>query len=206
MRFEDLKRVWCEEGTGEYKRVRIEDLSEARGRASNHLNRMVRGGVGLGGIMLLITIPLFGRAAINAAWPLLAWPGAVLLWGWLTYLFVSMWKVGRAKPDPGLPVLDAVHAELDRLRMMERFRVGVPWSLPAFVAGEISLFIGLTPNPRESLVRVLMFSAAVLLITALAWRQNWRFFEQVVRLKEELESWAGDLGEFEVDGGGDHKN
>ena len=90
--------------------------------------------------------------------------------------------------------------------MLERFRERGPWSLPALMVSAIIFFIGLTPNPRESLVRVLMFSAAVLLITALAWRQNWRFFEQVVRLREELESWAGDLEEFEVDGGGDHKN
>ncbi len=157
MRFEDLKRVWREEGTGEYKRVRIEDLSAAHGRASNHLNRMVRLGLRSIGIMLLITIPLFGRAAINAPWPLLVWPGAVLLWGWLGYIFVSWWKLGRAKPDPGLPVLDAVHSELDRLRMLERFRKGLPWSLPAFIVGEIIFFIGLSPDPRESLVRVLMF-------------------------------------------------
>ena len=88
--------------------------------------------------------------------------------------------------------------------MLERFREGLPWSLPAFVVGEIIFFIGLTPNPRESLVRVLMFSAAVLLITALGFRGNWRRLERVVRpLREELESWAGDLEDFEVEGGGD---
>ena len=177
MRFEDLKRVWREEGTGEYKRVRIEDLSAAHGRASNHLNRMVRLGLPSIGSLLLITIPLFGRAAINAPWPLLVWPGAVLLWGLLVYMFVSLWNLGRAKPDPGLPVLDAVHSESDRLRMLERFREGLPWSLPPFIVGEIIFFIGLTPNPRESLVRVLMFSAAVLLIAALALRRNRRFLE-----------------------------
>ena len=201
MRFEDLKRVWREEETGEYKRVKIEDLSAAHDRASNHLNTMVRRGVGLAGIMLLITIPLFGWGAINAFWPLLAWPGAVLLWGWLTYLFVSVWKLGRAKPDPGLPVRDAVQAELDRLRMLERLREGIPWSLPAFVVGEITLFIGLSANPRETLGRVLIFSAVVLLIAALALRGNWRCLERVVRLREELESWAGDLEDFEVEGG-----
>ena len=74
MRFEDLKRVWREEETGEYKRVKIEDLSAAHGRASNHLNRMVRLGLRFLGIMLLITIPLWAWAAIVAPWPLLAWP------------------------------------------------------------------------------------------------------------------------------------
>lgn len=201
MRFEDLKRVWREEGTGEYKRVKIEDLSAAHGRASSHLNRMVRLGLRFLGIMLLITIPLWGWGAINAPRPLLAWPGAVLLWGLLAYLFVFWWKLGGAKPDPGLPVRDAVNAELERLRTLERFRESLPWSLPAFVVGEISLVIGLGANPRESLGLVLIFSAVVLVIAVLGRRGNRRILERVVRpLREELESWAADLEEFEAEG------
>jgi hypothetical protein len=71
----------------------------------------------------------------------------------------------------------------------------------------LSYFIGLSANPRESLGRILIFSAVVLLVTALALRGNWRGLERGVRpLREELESWAGDLEEFEVEGGGDDKN
>ena len=207
MRFEDLKRVWREEGPGEYKRVKIEDLSAAQGRAGNHLNRMVRLGLRSIGTIMLISIPLLVRAAIKAPWPLLAWSGAALGWGWLGYLFVSWWKLGRAKPDPGLPVRDAVDAELERLRMLERFREGLPWSMPAFVVGQIVFHIGMTADLRESLGRVLIFSAMVLLITALGFRGNWRRLERVVRpLREELEGWARDLEEFEVEGGGGIRN
>lgn len=202
MRFEDLKHVWREEGTGEYKRVRIEDLSTAQDQASNHLNRMVRHGlIGLG-VMLLVTIPLFGWAAINAPRPPLAWPGAILLWGWLGYLFVSWWKLGAAKPDPGLPVLAAVQAELERLRMLERFRESLPWSLPAFVTGEILVFLGLSPNPSESVVTILVFSVVVLVLAVLGFRGNRGRLERTVRpLRESLEGWASDLAAFEAEEG-----
>ena len=207
MRFEDLKRVWREEGTGEYKRVKIEDLSPAQGRASNLLNRFVRHRLRFLGIVLLIAIPLLSRAAINAPWPLFAWPGAVLFWGWFAYLFVSIWKLGRAKPDPGLPVRDAVHAELERFRMLERAFKRRLLFFPALVVGLICLFVGLSPNPRERLGIILTFSVVQFLLTALLRPRVRRRREQVVRpFREELESWASDLEEFEAEGGGDHQN
>ena len=44
-------------------------------------------------------------------------------------------------------------------------------------------------------------------LESLVLRGNRRRLERVVRpLREELESWAGDLEEFEVEGDGDHKN
>lgn len=199
MKFEDLKRVWREEGTGGYKRVRIEDLSAAHGRASNHLNRLVRWIGPFLMITLFFTIPVFGWGAINAPRPLLAWPGAVLLWGWLAYQLAVWWNLRKAKPDPGLPVRDAVHAELARLRMLERFRENVPWSLPIFIVGEVLIFVGASGDPRESLWTILTFSAAVLGLAAWGRRRNRRELERVVRpLREELESWIVDLEELEL--------
>jgi hypothetical protein len=201
MRFEDLPRVWREEGTGQYKRARIEDLAAAHGRARRHLHRWVRGGLLSLSVLLVITVPLFGLGAINAPRPILAWSGAILLWGWLAHPLAFWWRLGRTKPDPGLPVRDAVRAELGRLRMLEQFRQHSPWSLTAFVAGEICLFIGLGPDPREGMVTILSWSAIVLLIAALAVRGNRRQLERVDRpMREELESWASDLDRIGMDG------
>ena len=202
MTFEDLKRVWREEGIGEYKRVRIEDLSGAHGRASRHLNRLVRWIGPLLVILLLVTIPLWGWGAINAPRPLLAWPGAVLLWGWIAKQLAVWWNLRKAKPDPGLPVRDAVYAELERLRMVERFRENMHWYLVTFIVGEILLFVGLSADLRESLYAILPFSAAVLGLAALGRRVNRRELERVVRpLREELESWVVGLEELEMDVG-----
>ena len=200
MRFEDLKRVWREEGTGNYKRVRIEDLSVARGRASDHLNHEVRFGIPLLVILLVVTIPLFAAAAVGAPRPLLAWSGAVLLWGWLASISAVWWKLWKAAPDPGLPVRDAVYAELERLRMLERFRGNFRWYVLPFIAGEILMFVGLRADLREGLGMILGFTAAILALAAFARRKNRRDLQRVVRpLKEELESWTVDLEE--LDGG-----
>ena len=207
MRFEDLKRVWREEGTGEYKRAKIEDLSAAQRRASDLLKRVVRRRLGATGRMLLISIPLLSWAAINAPWPLFAWPGAVLCWSWFAYLFVSHWKVGRAKPDPGLPVRDAVHAELERFRMLERHFERRVLVFPLLVVGMICLFVGLSRDPQERLGIILTFSVVQLLFMAWARPRVRRNRERVVRpLREELESWARDLEEFEAEGRANHQN
>ena len=154
-------------------------------------------------IMLLVTIPLWGWGVINAPRPLLAWPGAILLWGWLAHQLVVWWNIRKAKPDPGLPVRDAVYAELGRLRMLERFRENVRSYLLIFIAGEMLLFVGLTSDLRESLYAILPFSAVVLALAALGHRGNRRELERVVRpLRAELESWVVGLEELEKDSGG----
>jgi hypothetical protein len=85
--------------------------------------------------------------------------------------------------------------------MLEQFRQRLPWSLTAFVAGEICLFIGLSDDPREGMVSILRWSALVLLLAALAVRGNRRQLERVDRpMREELESWASDLDRIGMDG------
>ena len=197
MKFEDLPRVWREPATGNFKRVRIEDLSAARERAGSYLNREMRIGIPLLTI-LVVAIPWFATAAISAPRPLLAWPGAVLLSGWILSITAVWWKLWKARPNPGLPVRDAVHIELERLRTMQRFRSRTRWYLFAFVAGEILLFVGLHADPGESVWLIVGFGAAMLLLAAIARRKNRRDLLGIVRpLIEELESWTVDLEEMD---------
>ena len=130
MKFEDLQRVWREPATGNFKRVRIEDLSAARERAGSYLNHEMRIGMPLLTILIVVAIPWFATAAISAPRPLLAWPGAVLLSGWILSITAVWWKLWKARPNPGLPVRDAVHIELERLRTMQRFRSNIRWIPP----------------------------------------------------------------------------
>jgi hypothetical protein len=198
MKFEDLQRVWREPATGNFKRVRIEDLSAARERAGSYLNHEMRIGMPLLTILIVVAIPSFATAAISAPRPLLAWPGAVLLSGWILSITAVWWKLWKARPNPGLPVRDAVHIELERLRTMQRFRSKTRWYLPAFVAGEILLFVGLRADLRESVWLIVGFGAAVLLLAAIARRKNRRDLLGIVRpLIEELESWTVDLEEID---------
>jgi hypothetical protein len=197
MKFEDLQRVWREPATGNFKRVRIEDLSAARERAGSYLNHEMRIGMPLLAI-LIVAIPWFATAAISAPRPLLALPGAVLLSGWILSITAVWWKLWKARPNLGLPVRDAVHIELERLRTMQRFRSNTRWYLPAFVAGEILLFVGLSADLRESVWLIVGFGAAVLLLAALARRKNRRDLLGTVRpLIEELESWTVDLEQMD---------
>ncbi len=198
MKFEDLPRVWREPATGNFKRVRIEDLSAARERAGSYLNREMRIGMPLLTILIVVAIPGFATAAISAPRPLLAWPGAVLLSGWILSITAVWWKLWKARPSPGLPVRDAVHVELERLRTMQRFRSNIRWDLPALVAGEILLFVGLRADLGESVWLIVGFGAAVLLLAAIARRKNRRDLLGIVRpLVEELESWTVDLEEMD---------
>ena len=198
MKFEDLQRVWREPATGNFKRVRIEDLSAARERAGSYLNREMRIGMPLLAILIVVGIPLLATAAISAPRPLLAWPGAVLLSGWILSITAVWWKLWKARPNRGLPVRDAVHIELERLRTMQRFRTRSRWYLSAFVAGQILLSVGLQDDLRESVWSIVGFGAAVLLLAAIARRKNRRDLLGIVRpLIEELESWTVDLEEMD---------
>jgi uncharacterized membrane protein YbhN (UPF0104 family) len=81
---------------------------------------------------------------------------------------------------------------------MQRFRSKTRWYLPAFVAGEILLFVGLRADLRESVWLIVGFGAAVLLLAAIARRKNRRDLLGIVRpLIEELESWTVDLEEID---------
>lgn len=197
MKFDDLQRVWREPATGNFKRVRIEDLSAARERAGSYLNHEMRIGIPLLTI-LIVAIPLLASAAIVAPRPLLAWSGAVLLSGWILSITAVWWKLWKARPNSGLPVRDAVYSELERLRTMQRFRSNIRWYLPPFVVGEILLFVGLHSDLRESVWWIVGFGAAVLVLAAVARRRNRRDLQGVVRpLIEELESWTVDLEEID---------
>jgi hypothetical protein len=196
MKFEDLQRVWREPATGNFKRVRIEDLSAARERAGSYLNHEMRIGMPLLTFLIVVAIPLFASAAIGAPRPLLAWSGTVLLSGWILSITAVWWKLWKARPNPGLPVRDAVYTELERLRTMHRFRSNIRWYLASFVAGEILLFVGLHSDLRESVWRIVGFGAAVLVLAAVARRKNRRDLQGVVRpLIAELESWTVALEE-----------
>ncbi|MCG8462735.1 MAG: hypothetical protein MI919_41145 [Holophagales bacterium] len=198
MRFEDLKRVWREEGSGEYRRVRVEELSTVLGRASTHVNRMVRFEL-LVSFALLLAIVLFSQSAIQAHRPLLAWPGAVLIWVWLAHGLACLRRLRQAKPDPGLPVREAVHAELERIRIVKRFRETYLWYLIlTFIIGNILFLAGLSIDPQESLWAVVPISAAVLAFAAWGLRGNRRELKRVLRpLEEELQSWIVDLEQLE---------
>src|SRR5262245_30493207 len=77
MKFEDIGRVWREQGTGDFERRKIEDLSTVRGRAERFLDLLYRQGMFIIAVTFLLLAA--GMAAVDAARPWLALPGLVIL-------------------------------------------------------------------------------------------------------------------------------
>ena len=205
MNFEDIGRVWREQGTGDFQRQKIENLSTVQGRAERFLGRLYRQG------MVIFVITFLSLAAVvaiaaDAARPWLAWPGLIILIAPLLRGLFRWQALRRPSVDATPPVRHAVQATVDRLRFIERFweRAGTLHFYLPFLVGEILAFEGFRPIGAERGVMTAGFYAFLFLIVVCGSRGNRRAARRNVRpLREDLESWLADLAAFDQDGAPD---
>ena len=200
MNFEDLGRVWQEHETGDFQRRKIENLSTVRGRAERFLSRLYRQGM----VIFTITFALMvGALTVGAApaRPWLAWPGTFILVATLLKTLFRWQSLRRSRADSTQPVRRMVQAEIERLRLLERFweRAPLHFYLP-FLVGEILGFEGLRSIGAERGIETGGFYVCLFLIVVLGSLGNRRAARHNVRpLREELESWLAGLEAFDYD-------
>lgn len=200
MEFEDIGRVWREEGTGTIRRTRTEDLSVV-------LERVRRPGIArrrrFARLTWVVAVPLvlvFAYMAWNAP-NLIAAAGAVLMGALAAWVAVRYRAIGRTT-DATLPVRLALQSELAHLNALGRLRRNAPWfrtlywiGYAAFVVGVIALEEG---DPRVRDRTVGLYLSIPLIVEGLIYfaRRNKR---QATRtLKEELSSWLDSLDEIDA--------
>ena len=207
MNFEDIGRVWREQGTGDFQRRKIENLSTVQGRAERFLGRLYRQGMVIFVVTFLSLAAVVAAAAVAAApRPWLAWPGMIILVATLLRGLFRWQALRRPRVDATPPVRHAVQAAVDRLRFIEGFweRAGRPRFYLPFLVGEILAFEGFRPVGAERGVMTAGFYALLVFIVVYGSLQNRRAARQTVRpLREDLESWLADLAAFDHDGAPD---
>lgn len=200
MNFEDLGRVWQEQGTGDFQRRRIENLSTVRGRAERLLSGIHRRGKWIGAFTVILLVLLVPRGMLASPRPWLHGSGVLIISVWLAYVIKVVLELGGAKEAEPLPVRVSVESEVRRLRILERFWGNVHWLLLAFLAGEVMAFEGLRPLGAERGVMSVGFYVFLIVLVAygtLARRRDAR--SKVQPLREELESWLAGLEAFDFD-------
>lgn len=200
MTFDDIGRVWREQGTGDFQRRKIENLSTVRGRAERFLDRLYRQGMFLFVVTFLSLAVVGAVVAADAPRPWLAWPGMVILIGTLLRGLLAWQALRRPQVDATPPVRHAVKAAVDRLRYIEGVWEGAArlrFYLP-FLVGEILSFEGFRPVGAERGVMTAGFYCFLLFIVVYGSFKNRRAARQTVRpLREDLESWLADLAAFD---------
>lgn len=200
MNFEDIGRVWRDQGTGDFQRQKIENLSTVQGRAERFLDRLYRRGMVIMVITFLAMAAGVAAGAADAARPWLAWPGLIILIATLLRTLFGLQALRRPRVDATPPVRHAVQAAVGRLRRLERFweRAALHFYLPVLV-GEILAFEGFRPiGAPERGVETAGFYALLFLIVVGGSLGNRRTAKRNVRpLREDLESWLADLAAFD---------
>jgi hypothetical protein len=207
MTFEDIGRVWREQGTGDFQRRKIENLSTVQGRAERFADRFYRRGMFIFAVTFLSLAAVVAAVAADAPpRPLLAWPGLIIVVGTLLRWLLRWQALRRPRVDATPPVRHAVQAAVDRLRFMERWweRAGQPHFYLPFLVGEILAFEGFRPVGEGRGVVTVVFYGLLLLTVVYGTLGNRRAVRQTVRpLREDLESWLADLAAFDHDGAPD---
>jgi hypothetical protein len=200
MTFEDLGRVWQEQGTGDFQRRKIESLSTVRGKAERLLNGVHRNGKWIGGFTLTLFVVFATPVLLDAPRPWLAGSGWLVLSVWLVHVTRVVLALGGAKGAEPLPVRDSVESEVRRLRILERFWGNVHWGFLVFLVGEVMTFEGMRPVGAERGVMSGGFYVLLIVLVVygtLARRRDAR--SKVKPLREELESWLAGLEAFDFD-------
>jgi hypothetical protein len=200
MNFEDLGRVWQEQGTGDFQRRKIENLSTVRGKAERLLNGVHRNGKWIGAVTVILCAVFFTLGLLASEKPWLAGSGVLILSVWLAYVISVVLRLGKAKGAESLPVRDSVESEVRRLRILEGFWGKVHWPLLLFLVGEVMAFEGFRPSGAERGAMsggFYVFLVVLVVFGTLARRRDAR--HKVRPLREELESWLAGLEAFEFD-------
>lgn len=205
MEFEDIGRVWREEGTGALRRTRTEDLSVV-------LERVGRCGIArrrrFARLTWVVAVPLvlvFAYMAWNAP-HLVAAAGAALMGACAAWVAVRYRAIGRTT-DATLPVRLALQSELAHLNALGRLRRNAPWfrtlyriGYVAFVVGVIALEEG---GPRVPTRAVGLYLSIPLIVEGLIYVARGKRPQARGTLKEELSSWLDSLDELDTRETGD---
>lgn len=201
MTFDDLGRVWQEQGTGDFQRRKVENLSTARGRAEKMLEGIRRHGTRSAVFTLLLCTPIFAFGVLESQRPWLAGAGSVILLAWLVRMLLRVQRFGAPRSGAPQPVRVAVASEVSRLRLLEQFWGRQNRSFPVFVVGEVLAFEGFRPPGYERGLLSALFYIGLFTIVAYAVVARGRDARTKVRpLREELESWLAGLDAFDFDG------
>jgi hypothetical protein len=198
MNFEDLGRVWQEQGTGDFQRRKVESLSTVRGRAERLFSGFRRGkwiaaGTAIPFILVMLRV-------LESPRPWLAGPGVLIVLAWLAYVLKVALRLGRAAGAEPLPVRHSVESEVERLRILERFWGNAHWLFLFLLVGEVMALEGFRSAGAGRGVQAFGFYAvlvALVVFGTLARRRDAR--SKVRPLREELESWLAGLEAFEFD-------
>jgi len=200
MNFEDIGRVWREEGTGEYRRRRIEDLSAVLDRAMR-LNAAVRRRMRVYGWVVAVPLALvFAFMALRAPTALAA-VGAGILAAWAMVVLLVYRAMSRRGSDAALPVRLAIETEVGHLRALERFGRRAKWHRAVLAGGYLLYTFGVVTEVDDAGVRVtamalfLMFFGSIELAIYVARRRG---PGPTRSLREDLESWLEGLEAIEA--------
>lgn len=180
MRFDELGRVWTGQGQGGDPGAPV-DLARVQD-SGLRLSAQIRLRDGTETIVALLLGPVFVWLAVATPY-LISRIGAGIIA--LCCLIIPLWfrAARRPPPDPGLPVADAVEAELARVQAQRNLLRRTAWWYAGPIWVGVTLFM-IGPLPAWAAVPVAAGAAALM-----AWlvRHN----HIVVRLQ--LDPWAEEL-------------
>lgn len=200
MNFDDLVRMWREEGTGDYLRTRVEALSSARNRVEQ-VDASVRRRDLVFTVFAVLFVPILVSVGVRA--PSFVSAFGVVLIG---MSFAASWLLRRRarhdRPDPTLPVRASVADAIARLRAQERFLGYLrPWVLLPLAAGMILAVAGAPVNragdPVSVQFRIGYTAVVIALVSVILAGSRYTARKEYRPLREDLESWLEDLDEYD---------
>lgn len=201
MEFEEIGRVWREEGTGTVLRTRVEDLSSVVGRARRLGGARRRRFARTAWIAAVPMVLVFGYMAWRAP-NLVSASGAVLMAAVSALVAVRYVAIARRTSDTTLPVRMALLAELAHLNAIERLRLDAPrirtlyWlGYAGYVLGVVALEEG---DPRVRALALAFLLSFLLVVEGLIYFARGRGPRVTETLKDELRSWLGSLDELDA--------
>lgn len=206
MEFEEVGRVWREQGTGAIRRTVTEDLGSVLQRARKEGTARRRR---FGKVAWIVAVPLvlfFTYMAWRAP-NLLAGVGAILMAGLAALVAGRYRAIGRREADASLPVREAIEKELAHLETIGRFRRDAPkiramyWTgFGIYVLGVAMADGGFEARASSS---VGIFLLMLITVEGLIYfGRRWRS-QSGGSLEEVLRSWLDSLDELDPqDGGG----
>jgi hypothetical protein len=206
MEFEEIGRVWREEGTGTIRRTRIEDLTSVLGRAKRLGVARRRRFARLAWIAAVPMVLFFSYMAW-AAPNYVAASGAVLMAVVAAFIAVRYRAIGRRESDAALPVRLALQAELTHQDALARLQRDAPRVRTLYWLGFGVYVVGIvfpgTGNPEDRALALGFFLSVLLVVEGLIYFSHRRGPRAGGTLKDELRSWLDSLDELDASQAGD---